>query len=169
MTGLTLDVSPGYLVDGCASLQTFALGFFFVPLQSAAYLYLPREQINNATGMVSMLRNEGASLGVAMLTTLLARRDQFHQMRLGSHINSLSHATAEALNQASLLAQHAGADPGLARQQGTAMLYNQLQRQAMMLSYLDALMLFSVMALAVIPLVFLMRRSVAKDPVLVPE
>ena len=65
MTGLTLDVSPGYLV-WLRIVQTFALGFFFVPLQSAAYLYLPREQINNATGLVSMLRNEGASLGVAL-------------------------------------------------------------------------------------------------------
>ncbi len=167
MTGLTLDVSPGYLV-WLRIVQTFALGFFFVPLQTAAYLYLPREQINNATGLVSMLRNEGASLGVAILTTLLARREQFHQMRLGSHLDSLSHATVEAIHQATLAAQQAGADPGLAHQQGMALLYNVLQRQSTMLAYLDALMVFSLMALAVVPLVFLMRRSVAKETALQP-
>ncbi len=163
MSGVTLDVSPGYLI-WLRILQTFALGFFFVPLQSAAYLYLPREKINSATGLVSMLRNEGASLGVAVLTTLLAQRSQFHQMRLGSHVTALSHATEEMLGQATQLAQHAGADPGLAHQQGLSILYDTLQRQAMVLAYLDAFMVFSIMALATVPLVFLMRRSVTKAP-----
>jgi DHA2 family multidrug resistance protein len=162
MTGLTLQVSPGYLIE-LRIVQTFALGFFFVPIQSAAYLFLPKQQINNATGMVSMLRNEGASLGVAVLTTLLARRAQFHQTRLGEHLTSMSHATQAALAQAMKLAQAAGADPGTAYHQALGLLYGMLGRQSMFMAYLDALMAFSLMTLAVVPLVFLMRRSVATD------
>jgi DHA2 family multidrug resistance protein len=162
MTGLTLDVSPGYLIQ-LRIVQTFALGFFFVPIQSAAYLYLPRNQINNATGMVSMVRNEGASLGVAMLTTLLSRRAQFHQVRLGEHVTPMSHAAAQALAGATRLAQSAGADPATAHHQALALIYGAVQRQATMMAYLDLFMVFSVMALAVIPLVFLMRRSVTDD------
>jgi len=106
MTGLTLEVSRNYLIE-LRVVQTFVLGFFFVPVQAVAYLYLPREQINNATGMVSMVRNEGASLGVAVLNTLLARRSQTHQVYLGAHINSMNHATADALAQATQLAHPA--------------------------------------------------------------
>jgi DHA2 family multidrug resistance protein len=162
MSGLTLDISQGYLIK-VRALQTFALGFFFVPVQSAAYLFLPREQINNATGMVSMVRNEGASLGVAMLNTILARRSQFHQLRLGSNLTPLSHATAAALAQAAHLAMVAGANADAARTQADAILYSLLQRQSMTLAYLDAFVVYGVTALAMIPLVFLMRRSVATE------
>lgn len=162
MTGLTLDVSQDYLIELRAA-QTFSLSFFFVPVQSAAYLFLPREQINNATGMVSMVRNEGASLGVALLNTILWRRGQFHQMRLASDVTRLSHATTTALAQAAKAAMAAGANADAARHQAEAILYGQLQRQSMTLAYLDAFWIYSLMALAIIPLVFLMRRSVAKE------
>jgi DHA2 family multidrug resistance protein len=162
MTGLTLEVSQGYLIM-LRIVQTFALGFFFVPIQSAAYLYLPKQQINNATGMVSMLRNEGASLGVAVLTTILTQRSQVHQVYLGAHINLTNHATVQALARAAELAHRAGADPELARHQALGLLYNLLQQQSTLMAYLDAFMAFSLMALAVIPLILLMRRSAAKD------
>jgi DHA2 family multidrug resistance protein len=159
MTGLNLEAPMGYLIQ-LRIVQTFALALFFVPIQSAAYLYLPKDQINNATGMVSMVRNEGASLGVAILNTLLTRRAQFHQLRLGEHINSVSHATNQALAGAMRLSHAAGAGPHSAYQQASALIYRVLQRQAMGMAYLDAFLVFSLMALAVIPLVFLMRRSV---------
>jgi DHA2 family multidrug resistance protein len=159
MTGLTLEVSPSYLIE-LRVVQTFMLGLFFVPVQSAAYLFVPKEQINNATGMVSMVRNEGSSVGVAVLSTLLARRSQFHQVNLGADITSLSRATAETLAQATRLAQAAGAAPGTAHQQALAILYRLLKQQAMLMAYLDAFMVFCLITLAVLPLVFLMRRSV---------
>ena len=162
MTGLTLEVSRDYLIE-LRIVQTFALGFFFVPVQSAAYLYLPREQINNATGMVSMVRNEGASLGVALLNTLLTRRSQVHQVYLGSHITVMSRASADALAEAARLAQTAGANPDLAHHQAPAILYNLLQQQSMLMAYLDAFTVFALITTAAIPLVFLMRRSAATE------
>ncbi len=162
MTGLTLQVSPEYLI-GLRIVQTFALGFFFVPIQAAAYLYLPRDQINNATGMISMLRNEGASVGVALLTALLTRRSQVHQLQLGTHITSMNHASTEALAQATQLAQAAGASPDMAHHQGLGILYQFLQQQSMFLAYLDAFMVFAVLTLAIVPLVFVMRRSVTTN------
>jgi DHA2 family multidrug resistance protein len=121
------------------------------------------EVLDTSIAMVSMVRNEGASLGVAALNTLLARRAQVHQMYLSAHINPLNHATAAALARATQLAQAAGANPGMAREQALAILDSVLQRQSMVMAYLDAFMVFSLMALAVIPVVFLMRRSVTKE------
>jgi DHA2 family multidrug resistance protein len=159
MTGLNLEAPMGYLIE-LRVVQTFALAFFFVPIQSAAYLYLPKTQINNATGMVSMVRNEGASLGVAILNTLLSRRAQFHQSRLADYINPFSHAANQALTEVTRLVQTAGAGPHPPYQKAAALVYGQLQRQAAAMAYLDAFLVFSLMALAIMPLVFLMRRSV---------
>ena len=163
LTGLTLEVSRNYLIE-VRVVQTFAMGFFFVPVQSAAYMYLPQDQINNATGMVSMVRNEGASLGVALLNTLLARRTQFHLARLAGGINPLQPATTAAIAQAAQVAQAAGANPDMAHQQAVAIIGNALQQQAAFMAYLDAFMVFSVMALAAVPLLLVMRRSVTEGP-----
>jgi DHA2 family multidrug resistance protein len=56
--------------------------------------YIPREQNNQATGRVyNLLRNEGGSVGTSITVTLLARREQFHLARLGSHLNPFSAPT----------------------------------------------------------------------------
>ena len=65
---------PVHLALSCSSLprcvQMAGVGMLFVPLNNAAYLYLPRNQVNNATGLFNMLRNEGGSLGIAIVTVL---------------------------------------------------------------------------------------------------
>ncbi len=78
---LNLDASP-FTVVAPRCLLMLGVGFLFVPLNNAAYLYLPKNQINNATGLFNMLRNEGGSLGIAIAATMLERRGQFHQLRL---------------------------------------------------------------------------------------
>ncbi len=60
----------------------FGVGFLFVPLNNAAYIYLAQDQINNATGLFNMLRNEGGSFGIAIVTVMVDRRAQYHQSRL---------------------------------------------------------------------------------------
>ena len=73
-------------------LQMAGVGMLFVPLNNAAYLYLPRDQVNNATGLFNMLRNEGGSLGIAIVTVMVDRRGQFHQLRLAEHVTPLNPA-----------------------------------------------------------------------------
>ena len=69
-----------------------ASGCCSCPLNNAAYLYLPEDQVNNATGLFNMLRNEGGSLGIAIVTVLVDRRSQFHQLRLAEHVTPLNPA-----------------------------------------------------------------------------
>ena len=73
-------------------VQMAGVGMLFVPLNNAAYLYLARNQVNNATGLFNMLRNEGGSLEIAIVTVVSDRRTQFHQMRLAEHVTPLSPA-----------------------------------------------------------------------------
>src|SRR5260370_7013959 len=65
--------------------QAAGLAFLFVPINTAAYAFLPRDKNNAASGLMNLARNIGGSVGISFVTTLLARRPQFHQVRLGGN------------------------------------------------------------------------------------
>ena len=58
---------------------------FFVPLTGITLRQLPNEEMGNATAMYNLLRNIGGSVGIAFVTTMLARGAQIHQVYLASH------------------------------------------------------------------------------------
>ena len=91
---LDLYTSPfKFVAPRC--VQMIGVGLLFVPLNNTAYMYLPKNQINNATGVFNMLRNEGASLGIAIVTVMVDRRGQFHQLRLAEQV----HASVPAVDR----------------------------------------------------------------------
>ena len=65
--------------------QVVGLGFLFVPITMAAYVGIAPEKNNAVSGMVNFMRNMGSSVGTSLVTTLTARRSQFHQLRLVEH------------------------------------------------------------------------------------
>ena len=62
--------------------QVIGLGFLFVPITLAAYVGIAPEKNNAVAGIVNFMRNMGSSVGTSLVTTLIARRSQFHQARL---------------------------------------------------------------------------------------
>jgi len=162
MGSYTLDASPLALnLPRC--LQMLGVGMLFVPLNNSAYLYLPPGQINNATGLFNMLRNEGGSFGIAVVTTMVDRRTQFHQSRLVEHVTAANPAvdrTVQAYAQTRMV--RGGISQAMADQQGFGLLRQMIGRQARFWAYLDIYHLFAIMALVALPFVFLMKKSVAK-------
>ena len=67
-------------------MQGGAMACMFIPLSTAAMSHLAREKMGNATSIFNLMRNIGGSVGIAVMTTLLARRQQFHRNRLVEHI-----------------------------------------------------------------------------------
>ena len=78
---LNLQAGPtaAHLAEGRAD---GGRGLMFAPLAAAAVLYLPKTEMNNASGLFNMLRNEGSSVGIGLSTVVLQRRLQFHSFRL---------------------------------------------------------------------------------------
>jgi DHA2 family multidrug resistance protein len=111
----------------------------------------------NATGIFNLLRNLGGSFGVAFVTTLLVRRAQFHQDHLAQHLTIFDRNLQLTLPQISQLLQEKGFANSLFNQGGLGMIYNQLLRQASMLSFNDAFYLLSILMVLILPLVLLMR------------
>jgi DHA2 family multidrug resistance protein len=136
--------------------QAVSLAFLFIPINTAAYSYLPREKNNTASGLINLFRNIGASVGISFVTTMLARRTQFHQSVMTAHATAYSSQFGAALQGASQIFMASG--PATAQQQAYGQLYGDILRQSNMIGYLDNFWMLGVSALAVIPFVFLMKR-----------
>jgi DHA2 family multidrug resistance protein len=164
---LDLYVSP-LAVMAPRYLQMLGIGMLFVTLNNAAYLYLSQHQVNNATGLFNMLRNEGGSLGIAIVTVLTDRRSQFHQLRLAEHVTRLNPAVnrwTDYFAQTRMI--RGGVTQAVAQQQGWGLLSQMVHNQAREMAYLDPFWMFWVMALAALLLILLMKKAVASGGVAV--
>jgi DHA2 family multidrug resistance protein len=146
-------------------VQGFSMGFIFVPLQALALATIPTERLANATAAYNLVRNIGGSVGVALATTLLARRSQQHQATLTHHVNAWNPEMASRLREWThhFLAQ--GADTFTAGRRAMAMLYRETVVQAQVLSYRDDFWLLLFVYTGVVLLIPFMRRVRANDVV----
>ncbi len=141
----------------------FGIGLLFVPLTTLTLSTVKKEAMGNATGIYNLLRNLGGSFGVAFVTTLLARREQFHQSRLVEHLTPFDRNYQFALDHSSRILQYQGVEP-LSQQAGQSLIYRELLRQASMLSFNDVFRAVSTIIICVIPLALLMRRGKTDAP-----
>jgi DHA2 family multidrug resistance protein len=123
--------------------------------------HIRKEEMGNATGIFNLLRNLGGSFGVAIVTTMLARRTQFHQVRLVEHVTPFDGNFQLALPQISRILQGRGFVPSLQNHGSLGFIYDQLLRQASMLSFNDAFYLLSIIMMLILPLVLLMKKGEA--------
>ena len=137
-------------------VQSFGLPFLFIPINTVAYVGLAPEQNNQASAIMNMLRNLGGTIGISTMQTMLARGEQIHQSRLVEPLNPLNPNYVGALSNLTQALSGQGSDA-----QGAALgtLYHSMQQQAQMLSYIDVFYFFMVLALCMLPLVFLMRKG----------
>ena len=139
-------------------VQSIGLAFMFIPINVTAFAFVPKEKTNYATGLVNLARNIGGSSGIALATTMLSRRSQFHQQNLVSHLTPLDPNYQAALQGLSQTLAAGGADAAQAANQAQAVLYGMVQQQAMMKAFVDVFWLLAIIFLAVVPLVFLMKK-----------
>jgi len=157
MTNLTLELDYWGLAWP-RFLQGFAMGFVFPPLQVLALATISLDRLGNATAAYNVVRNVGGSIGVALFTTLLARRSQGHQAALVAHVNPWDPETAQRLADWAHHFRGQGADTFTASRQALAMLYRGAVDQAHVLAYIDDFWLIAVTFIVLLPLIPLMRR-----------
>jgi DHA2 family multidrug resistance protein len=159
MSQMNLDISPGQVVWPRV-LLVLGLSMCFAPANVAAYLYTPLELRGAAVGLLSLLRNEGGSVGTSMAQTVQERRDQFHTLRLGEYLDPFNAAATSFVDQAQTQLQNG--DPVAAQQLALQALQNLRQQQASALAYFDFFWIFAVVTVALAFVVLLMKRSVAE-------
>jgi DHA2 family multidrug resistance protein len=161
MSQMNLDISPGQVIWPRVML-VFGLSMCFAPANVAAYLYTPPLLRGAAVGLLSLLRNEGGSVGTSMAQTVQERREQFHLLRLGELLDSFNANVTSFLDQAGAVFLQQSGDPSAAQQFAWQALDNLRQQQASSLAYFDVFFLLAVVMLAPLLTVLLMKRSVAE-------
>jgi DHA2 family multidrug resistance protein len=139
------------------------MGFVFVPLQTLALSTVRLDRLGNATAAYNVVRNVGGSMGIAIITTLLARRSQYHQETLVSGIDLTSGMAAARLAEWGAHFAGQGSDPVTAGRQAMAALYREAVDQAQLLAFADDFRLLSWLFVAILFLLPLMRRVRLED------
>jgi DHA2 family multidrug resistance protein len=141
------------------TLQALGMAFLFVPINTTAFSSVKPEKLGYATGLMNLFRNIGGSAGIAMITTMMARRQQFHQEMLVGHLTPLDGGVMPALNgMAANLVAH-GAASSDAAVQALGQLYGLVQRQAAMVAVADTFWVLALVFLGMIPLVVCLRMT----------
>jgi DHA2 family multidrug resistance protein len=140
------------------ALQGLGYAFFFVPLSVITYSQLKPDQNNRASSLTNFFRNWGGSFGIALITTMTERRQNFHQARLGNHLTSSGNGLQQAITQTTTYLQSHGFSHADAVAAATLRFYNQLGAQTRMLAFMDCFWILGIMTLASIPLVLLTQN-----------
>jgi DHA2 family multidrug resistance protein len=140
-------------------LQYVPLGFVFIPSSTAAYTGIAPEKNNAVAGLVNFMRNIGSSVGTSVVTTLLARRSQFHQGRLSETASGLNSNFQASINGIAQKLVQNGMNLAEAQRHALARYYAGLQAQASTLAYIDTYFVLAASAGAMFLLSFTLRKN----------
>jgi DHA2 family multidrug resistance protein len=139
-------------------VQGFGMGFVFVPLQTLALSTVRLDRLSNATAAYNVVRNIGGSMGIAIITTLLARRSQYHQEIIVSNVDLTRDLSSARLAEWTAHFVGQGADAVTAGRQALASLYREAVTQARLLAFADDFRVLSWLFVVILLIVPLMRR-----------
>ncbi len=163
MAGFNLQIDFNTAVIGRV-IQGIGMPFIFVSCSYVAMAYVPREEMNNASAIFNLLRNLGGSFGVAFVTTVIARRTQFHQHRLIEHLTQFDPGyTFRLQDLQNFLSLQYGAfadNPEMAR----GLVYQGLQRQAASLAFNDTFFAEAIIFVLLIGVLWIIRRPPVGKP-----
>jgi DHA2 family multidrug resistance protein len=150
------------------ALTTQGIGFscLFVPLSTVALSSIPRHQMADATGLNSLLRQVGGSIGLAIAATLLARFGGQARVALIAHVTGSSQEATTRLRQMAGGFVARGYDAGLARNLALRALDRTVQEQGTLLAFDRVFLLAGITFLLVLPLLFFLKTPEApgRDP-----
>jgi len=139
--------------------QVVGIGFLFVPITLAAYVGIPQAQSNMVSGIINFMRNIGSSVGTSMVTTVIARRTQYHQSVLIENLAPGQSTFAGAVTGLTDTLIGAGYSIDDAQLRAHAHLYRLAQRQAMTLAYIDTFWVLGVAAAVMFALSFTLKKN----------
>jgi len=157
----TLEISQWSFVWAII-VSGFGSGCVFVPLSTMTMAGLKNEEIGNASGLYNLLRNIGGSIGIAVVNTLISRREQLHRTELVHSIAPGSVNLVGRLHALQQFLQAQGASASLALDRAQGLINETLNRQARLWSYVDDFRYMALLCFACIPFALAMKKTVGK-------
>jgi len=141
-------------------LRGLGMGMIFTPLSSLSLSTLPREKMAQASGITNTVRQIGGSLGVAVLSTLLTSRVNFHAQIFGGAVQSGSQMFQNTTQNIATYIQHnAGSSMPVAIKQSQSVIMSHVNLQAFIAGVNDDFMVAAALtAIGIIP-IFLMHSK----------
>ena len=156
LTRLSLDTSFGTIVEW-RMFQVIGLPLVFIPISTLNYVGVPTNKMNQIASLSNFSRNLGGSAGTALLTTFLARTAQVHQQQLAANTGPGSYGYQQYTGALAHAAQSHGMTAAQSGQFAVGYAYQQMLRQASMLSYKNAFAILATVIVCLLPLPFIMR------------
>jgi len=155
-----IDLSVGFRAASWLRVaQVIGIGFLFVPITAAGYIGVPAEKGNSVSGIINFMRNIGGSIGTSVVTTMIARRAQYHQQILVGHITPDSPMYRSAFHALSSRIAHSGLRAADAHKQAIARFYQLVHQQGGALSYMDIFWVFGALCSVMFVLAFFLKRN----------
>jgi MFS transporter, DHA2 family, multidrug resistance protein len=155
---VNLSIAPGNVIWPVI-ISGFAVTSIFVPMTTFSMTTVPRQNMGDATGVTSLVRNLGGSVGISLITALVTRGTQAHQNLLVGHMTPYD---APFRNQLATM-QHSltiqGAGPVAAQHEAYGLMYQVLQHQAGLWAYVDQFRMLVLACALLVPLVFLFKKA----------
>lgn len=155
---LDLDISFG-VASVIRVVQVIGLPFLFVPINLASYVGMPPEKSSSVSGLINFMRNIGSSVGTSMVTTLIARRSQFHQVHLVANVAPGQPTFAQAAAALAARLTASGMNAERAVTQAYALVYRTVIAQANTLAYIDTFFVLMAGAAVMFVLSFALRKN----------
>ncbi|MDR3710301.1 MAG: DHA2 family efflux MFS transporter permease subunit [Capsulimonadaceae bacterium] len=140
-------------------LRSFSLGFLFIPLTIASLSQLKPAQMGAGSGIINLTRQLGGSVGIAVLSTLYARRESFHNDALCARVDIANVARGPWLVHARTMMETHGLSATAAREAAIANLLGLIHRESAVLSFNDLFLVTALLSIGMLPLIAALRRA----------
>lgn len=133
-------------------------GLIFVPMTTLTLAAVAKEQMGNASALYNMVRTIGGSIGIALLIAFLSQGAQIHQHYLTAHIHPYNPEVWQRFAVVNSGALSGLQGNGMSGEPFLALIYGEIQRQALLMAFVDDFRLIAYIFFLLTPVVFLMRR-----------
>jgi DHA2 family multidrug resistance protein len=136
-------------------LQGLGMGLVFIPLNATAFATMAARLRTDGSGLLFLMRSLGASIGISIVTVLLARNLQTSHQDLTSHVTGsmTDLVDVSAIDRFQVLGTSV-----------LSMIDAEINRQAAMIAYIDDFRAMMWMTFAAVPLALLMRKADLTKP-----
>jgi DHA2 family multidrug resistance protein len=140
-------------------VQSLGLAFLFIPMNVTAFQNILPAKTSYATGLLNLVRNIGGSTGIALVTTILSRRSQFHQANLIGNLREGNPAYSAMLSGARNLLVTKGDSLADAAHKAVGLAYGTMLRQSTMMAFADTFWIMGTLCFCLLPIIFLMKKT----------
>jgi MFS transporter, DHA2 family, multidrug resistance protein len=155
LTPINMNTSADYFFWPLI-VRGVAMVLMYMPLTMATLGNCPTHEVADASGFFNLARQLGGSIGVAAITTLLDRRNEFHRAVLIEKVNPFNPAAVDTLQAFAGIFQQRGASLHEAQTGARMLAHSNVLTQASVMSFEDISWLVGMLLCLSLPLLLLL-------------